>query len=329
MTELKYPTEDVYEGPFLIDIKELLELDTILEKQWQKLVDWHTQKVEEEANRRLADSSQSLRKDLDKDDVIAEIVHEYDWRRSERNVEVQFKGGKTVSATTFEELLNKPFVKDLLPISFSVILEKGPIRAEIKPSYNGVDYSVTVNSHTQVAYEVKEALGQWLADISPSWWLRLWTKITKLFPFQWALVFLFAYVFFLIWVFSDSPREIALQKYHSKLQHEAAVLLNDGRITEDEIPDAIRISLELTTDYLPTDTVIAPRRFPKAWLWAFGLSVIIALLLSFRPRFGIAIGKGAARVQAWRVYIKFVGGTLRLITLNYLILPWLGKLLWD
>jgi len=90
----------------------------------------------------------------------------------------------------------------------------------------------------------------------------------------------------------------------------------------------LRINLELATDYLPADTVVAPRRFPKVWLWALGLSVVLALLLSFRPGFGIAIGKGSVRVRAWRVWLKFVGGTLPLAVLTYLFLPWLGKWLW-
>ena len=240
-----------------------------------------------------------------------------------------FKGGKTATAESFRELLSKPDIKDLLPTSFYVTLEKGPIRVEVKPDYDGVNYSITINSQEQIAHEVKEALGQWFAGISPSWWVRLWAQITNFFPFQWALVLLLAYVFFLIWVSSDSPRDIALQKYHNKLQHEAAVLLEDGRITENEIPDALRISLEFTTDYLPANTVIAPRRIPKTWLWSLGLSIFFAVLLSFRPRFEIAVGKGSARVQAWCNYIKFVKGALSLIILNYLILPWLGKILWD
>lgn len=331
MEELKYPTKDVYEGPLLIGAEELRKLDVVIEKQWQKLMEWHTEKVEEEADRRIADSLQPSWKDLSKDAAIAKVAQEYEWRNSERHVEVQFRGDKTTSAETFEKLLSRPAVKDLLPTSFSVTLEKGPIKAEIEPSYDAYStngYSVEINSSTQIAYEVKEALGRWLGGVSPKWWLRWWAKATRPFPLQWALVFLLGYILLIIWGVSDSPREIALQAYHSKLQHEAAILLEDGHVAEDEVLDALRINLELATDYLPADTVVAPRRFPKVWLWALGLSVVLALLLSFRPRFGIAIGKGSVRVKAWRVWLKFVGGTLPLAVLTYLFLPWLGKWLW-
>jgi len=331
MEQVRYATEDVYEGPFLIDANDLQKLDTVIDTQWEELEQWHRSNVEEEADQRIADPQYTSYRDLDRKEVIAKVAQDYEWRGSERNVEVLFRGDKAASDESFKKLLSRPDLRDLVPTGFSVTLRKGPIQAEINSSHRAFStdgYSVKINNHCQVAYEVKAALGQWLSEVSPKWWMRWWAKATWVFPIQWVLVILLSYILFLSWVDSDSPREIALQAHRSKLQHEAVVLLEDGYVAEDEVPDALRISLELSTEYLPPDTVVGPRKFPTAWFWVIGIAVVLALLLSFRPRFELAVGKGSVRVKVWGVWLKFVGVTLPLGVLIYVVLPLLSTWLW-
>lgn len=332
MEQLHYPTEEVHEGPFLIDRNQLGKFDEIVDAQWSRLCEWHRAQVEAEAERCIADPPYHSYTELSREEVIAKVEDEYEWRPNHREIKVQFKGGKSATAGTFADLVCRPDIEDLVPTSFSVTLHKGPIRTEIEPSYGsttGSGYRVRINSQSELAHGLKAAFSNWLRNASPSWWVKLWARATWAFPVQWVLVLLVGYAFILVWGGSDTPREIAVREYRKRLGNEAGVLLEDGLIRDEEIADAIRISLELAVDYVPPDVEIGARRVPMPWLWALGISALLALLLSFRPSFGLAVGKGAPRVIAWRRWLGFVGGTLPLGIVTYFVLPWLGRFLWN
>jgi len=331
MEHLQYPTEEVRQGPFVIDVDHLKKLDELLEEHWAKLEEWHTRNVDEITDRRVESQPTKRHEDMDRDQIRAEIADSYEWKKSERKLTIGFKGGKKAESQTAKKLLARPDLAELVPEWFSLELTQGPITIKMESTYLASSthgYSVSTNAQVNIAHEAKSAFGRWLGEITPKLWVRLWSKMTWAFPLQWGLFFLLLLVFFAVQTGADSPTEAARQQYQSRLRDAAAVLLEDGTLAEEELAEAARISLELATEYLPPDTELPARRVPKTWLWIIGVSLLLASILSFRPRFELAIGRGSRRVRIWKRWLRFVGYTLPIGALTYVGLPWLAWFLW-
>ena len=320
MAQLVHPSSARFDGPFLIDRKRLVEFDQMIDREWEELEKWYEDQVRQEVVR--LKSEKSYYADKSNEEVRDSVLKSYEFSRCNRDVAIKCKKGKELKGKGFQEIARLPEAVELMPISFTATLERGPLTATIKSG--SLDYKpelmIDVEPNCLYAQGLKSTLEGWVTGVSAPAWQRGWLKVTSAIPFlQWIPAALFLIIFLSALPTSDTARDAALSEYQDQLREDAHELLTDG-VSSEEVARAVELELALSTNYLsPTCALPEVPVFRWPALLALILSVVFGVIASLRPRFHIGLGRGQAVIRRWRWWLRFAFYTVPLLLLSSVI----------
>ena len=111
----------------------------------------------------------------------------------------------------------------------------------------------------------------------------------------------------------------------STAKTEAHTLLNQG-ISKNEVPKAIEILLRMESKFV-TENTTAPAPTPRWYMWLLFAGGIAVFIAGLRPRLIIGIGRGAQKLDAARLWLKFVSVILPGLIFAIILVPYLSRLL--
>lgn len=316
MSRVEYPTTASVRGPILLDASDLDELDEILEKNWLELEKVQQAEIVREAAQRKA--SRSYLSDTEIGDVIAQVAAEYPYDEATRDVTIDFRSGLSLTAETFAQVGRDPQAESEKPTGFKATLTRGRNTATITAS-ESYDLMISVSSGEGPIQETKTELCAWARSRQLPARIRFWSKIASDRPLVWMGASFVAVALFFGGL--SIGQEDFRAEYQESLRAEAAELLSDGAISNDEQERAVAISLALATDYSPSPTSGKSVSFELWSTIAAAVIVVLAFLLSIRRRFALAVGVGTRQVSRWRTWYRFAGYTLPVVLLIQILLP--------
>jgi hypothetical protein len=321
MAQLIHPSSARFNGPFLIDRERLVEFDQMIGREWEELEKWYEDQVQQEVVRRK--SGESYYADKSDEEVRDSVLESYQFSRRTRDVTVKCKKDKELRGNSFQEIARLPEAAELMPVGFTVTLERGPLTATIKSVswFDETRLEIDVNPNCPHAQGLKSTLEDWATRVSAPAWQRVWLKVTSFLPFlQWMPAILFLIVFLGALPNSDAARDVALREYQVQLCKDAHELLADG-VNSEEVARAVELELALSTNYLPP-TYALPGVPVFRWpALAFILSVVFGVISSLRPRLHIGLGRGEAAIRRWKLWLRFSFYKVPVLLLSSVVIP--------
>jgi hypothetical protein len=179
---------------------------------------------------------------------------------------------------------------------------------ERKWSGDTLDINVEPNINSN-AQELYGALRNWVSDFQPPKWLQSWRK------FGWiAAIFLFSVpIAFLL----NLPQQSA----GTAARQEAYKLLSGGGVTPANQSRAIELLLAIESNYDSAPAAAPGRRLLATLI----LSLMAALCISFCPKVVLGIWGGKARLERWRIWVRFVAISIPAMLMSSLAMPWILK----
>jgi hypothetical protein len=318
MPTISYPTQAAFPGPWLVDAKELRELDSLLDalsiKVRERLDGIVESAVEEEiaktTERRTPHAEQQERERLRQ-----QIIRRF---REARTATIELSGGRTVEGERFSDIKAVPSAMGERPTGFRAFLRVAEFQLAISLNeYYLAELKVEVRSDDDEFSQ--EAFGRvrcWIADFEPGRLLRRWYKVND--AVGSIPLFAWAFLFFLLAgsIVVDSPKD--------DLKSEARQLLAQG-ITPANTTRAIELTLAVESDYVPPSHAPNYRLSMKFWGF-FLLGMIVLVCLRICPKMEIGLWAGR-RLEKWRAWMRTVSVTIPATFCLYILLPWIPRFL--
>lgn len=286
MANILYNSNLRISGPWLIEYKDLVELDKIVDEQWQKWMIINEDKISKRIDEELL-----LYPNTDKAALKTRIKDWFDYQYSRRLV-IKFKNGNSLIAHNFEEAAKEPAIKNEIAIEFqwTLMINRFNVDISLNKYFEDLTVSISPDDH-EFAKDFIFIISGWIEEIKPKKYLQ---KMKAWKGVQW-----FSLMSFVVFSLLSSNKD----EYNQVLNAKAAELLKDG-INSTEISEAIRILLEKSTGYLPEKYINNQSIFVDKRFIIFLVLLLISVLLSFIPKNNIGIGKGVEIVRKWKNYIK-------------------------
>lgn len=330
MPEIIHSTEMLPEGPWLISRDHLLELDKLVDAEWQKLVRHHDSLVEKEVEEDLAERTKRFtkeeRSDFDKKAArkqLTERVSERHAYKKRRTLVIHLDGDRRASASSFEEALRDPALLNEKPIGFTLNLRAADIECALKvPVYRrSLQLEVAPDRHP-VAKGLYAALKSWVDGAKPPFWQTVWLRIQSG-GGQWFVWFLslFAILFYFS-TFAPDTSAASRAARHS----EAATLLKSG-VTATNQFKALELILSYESGAIPNSRTFS---VPSWFWWLLCGGPFFCVAIGFVPKVVLGIGRGEESIKNWNKWMKIVGITFPLWVIGTFIWPkiqhWLTNL---
>ena len=311
MAEVIYPSEKTLYGPWLLNLQRLQELDTIVDNQFQKMSVYRDSIIQSELGEKKKEYEETSFNYQD-EELLARVKDSYRIQKYTKQLRVGFKSGKTVIANSFREIAMDKNLENDMPKDFTYKIECVDIEAKITNdtwSDNKISFSV----NTLAIEEAKETYYEfenWLKQVSPPLYVKIWRKIGKWIPF------LFIFLILLIQDKNISTKD--------RLVSEAHEILKDG-INESELEKSIEILLALETKYEKDDSQSDPKPWDFQRIFRAFLILSGILIIMYPPNSIVGICKGEKKLNRWNTWIKIVTYIIPVM----IILPILINLLTD
>lgn len=327
MFNVSHPTEVSVRGPFLLNESELHRLDEVIDSVWKELGDGHEAELQDGARGLIAEIGPYEGQELQA--TIEEIRDHYPYSQSERSVTVRFRSGRSITCETFQEIRRTSDVADETPTAFSVSLVKGEISASIESGDARVfsqGLKISVSSGTGQSQRAKAAFHNWAISARSPVLTRLWARVAA----DRGILILGVMCLLLVWSYfatNFGERDNGLAEYQALLKSEAAILLEDGQIDDEERRTAELILLSLSSDYLPATAQQSSRGLTVGLGVALTAIVTTGGLLFIRKHLALAIGKGTQQVGRWTMWYKVATLTIPGLLGLEILAPLVSRLL--
>jgi len=274
--ELIYTTTLRLHGPWLLETKQLLALDEILE--------------------------QFLSRDIGASEPGVGLPHGF---KNEKSLTILLPNGRELKSSSFKEAMNHIASQNEVARGFEYTATVGSTTASVKlipprkdKKNDGQEepfFEIKVSPPgSSASYEIFGELNNWADSLEVPLWRR-WL-VLELRP--WFRIGLgCSIVFLLLTLLNTSPGPT---EYKESLKQQARALLHDG-INEQNKTKALELVLALESDYIPAGTQPKKARKPIAW---YLIIVYIFGFLSFTPTLCIAIWAGKGRLRWWNWWLK-------------------------
>jgi hypothetical protein len=292
MANIIYNANFRISGPWLIEYKDLVELDKIIDEQWDKWLKINEDKVQKKVDEEIKLSPNTNRATLE-----SRIREWYDYQYS-RELIIKFKNEDSLVFKNFEEAAKEPAIKKEIVKEFQWKLSINRFNVDISLNKYSeqLNVSITPEDH-EFTKDFLFMISGWIADNKPKKYLQViksWKGI------QWyALVTYTGYII----------ASVNNNEYKHILNSRAAELLKDG-INSDEINEAIQILLAKNSEYIPEKYINGQPIFVDNRFIIFIILLLISILLSFIPKNNIGIGKGVEIVKRWKNWLKILFFTI-------------------
>ena len=314
MPQLIYPTSRFLFGPWLIDAKQLDELDRIFDNAESQFSNYRASKIDQAVEAEAKRYGYRKKEELAK--AKERISTGYDYR-FDRVLRIFFDDDVQMVAKSFKEAATDPSVKGKSPIGFTYTVNSGNLKSEVELSKHKdglLSYSINP-SPSPDTQEIEYQIEKWRKSMEPNDWVRLWRIISG---YIW---YAFVFLLFALMVFSQSRTDL----YRDQLKANAREMLNDT-LTQNNSLRALRILLSLESDYVPKDFKPNASRFGLATPTFLIIALLVTLILSTAPKNAFAIGAGELAVKHRRLWIKLISVTLPGSVILPLLLQRIGGL---
>ncbi len=298
MPKVVYPTENKYDGPWLIEYGKLAQLDAVAEKKYQELLQIREKQITEAV--RIEIKTRPDYKKYTSKAAISRLVRErYEFQGESRSVAILLPKERKVVAESFEAARKEKLLDDVVPLGFELQFEVARTSATISLGgydRNTLNYRVR-SSDDSLAADITYEIESWIKSVRPPAWHRFWKMIHG-----WHFLLLF--LLFPIFLVATS---IPSNTYKRHLRVEALQLVRQG-ITVENQPRATQLLLELAIDMPPKTSFDA---LPWRALAIISLTIVgLVFVASFPPRSHVGIGKGENRIKFWRIYLQILSVTI-------------------
>ena len=306
MSEIIHSTYYYGKGPWLLKKASLLELDKLVDYEWEKLVEWTTNEEQNEKAKFLKDT-------ITKFEHVDEKAAEKLWRptsRCERELLIFLSGDRRVPVPNFESAFREPLLVNETPIGFSLEVTVKNIRCKLcTGSFSSLTLSVSPDEK-QEARRLFAALRNWIGTVNPPLFQVLWRALS---PLQWSV---FAAVCWVAIQSVSDPAELA----RATRQTESLEILRTG-VSSTNQAKALELILSYQCGAIPS---AGSRQIPTRYLWFVVSGVVVCLALHFRPKILLGIGKGEDSISKWERWMTFVGITFPV----WLVGTWIWPRIW-
>ena len=285
--ELLYPTTLGLRGPWLLETKQLLHLDEILERFRCRDPGADDYGSESKLSLTIFLSRERVLKTTNFREAMAHIA-------SQNEVAKGFEYIATMQITTASVRL-MPRKKD-----------------EDNDEEQEPFFEVKVNPQSgSASYDIFVELRNWADTVEAPLW-KQWLLFAPRILYRVALGIIF--FAFIATLFNNSP---TAAEYKDALKEQARTLLRDG-INQQNQSKALEFVLALESDYIPAGTKLQRARKPIA---RYLIAIYVFGFLSFTPVSCIAIWAGKRRLHLWNLWTKFNTVTIPGLMLTYWFLP--------
>jgi hypothetical protein len=312
MKKTVFHTIFTVEGPILLTRQQLERLDDVIESIWRDFEDIHNRAFDELVEQRCIEHQAT--KSLPCDDFVRTIVKDSVARyfhRKEKHITLKFSDQSTAQFDGFQSLFLDTELLHRLPIKCVVQL-----RAADKECNFQIDqHSLTVTvlpERDEFTQKVFMKFKNWYESSRPSILFSLWGKHSQFIGWI-GLCFFATHI-----LFNSIDYGTRVDSLYAR---EARQIVQDG-VSDDNYSKSIQLILAKTYDINPNDKPMVRPKWHPLLLWG---GRIYCLLLLFRPKSTIAVGRGIYYVKCWNIYFKFIIISLpAYIALTY-FLPFLIK----
>jgi hypothetical protein len=331
MPSISYPTSLNIDGPWILDAKNLEDLDRLADSCWNSMCEKRAALIESAlANwkeKRLT-SEPVLKKTGELEDERQEREHlekMYPFEVKSRKIVVYLSGGRSAEGQIFGELTALASVHEEIPRGFDLSMEvaRSKLNVRVEPDYSGaLELRISTSSNEDpYAQELFGKLQNWATEIQPKRWLHWWLTLRPLSYILSGLTLLAMWAAFLI---SINPITVA-DPGPGPLHRQAWDLLKEG-ITQANEAKAIGILLAMESDYgaSPVKTTRRTIRF-QVWIY-LGLALIVSAAFRVAPKGAIGLWDGRRKVARQRKWIRIVSVSIPSLVLTSILIPWLVRL---
>jgi len=316
MAILTYPTQTTVRGPLLIDSDQLTTLDNIFDEQMEKLrAVWKEDpaimvqvRIGDDINR-VTDVKTKARIIKDTQETVASV-----YGGESRSAVIYLPKGRTVSSDRFSDAIAQAHVADQVANGFRYDLQVGITKASVSLSPDSESLNVQVSAEQQtIGLALFGLLENWISDIRPPRWQRLWAQLTLVFVvllFVWCLmgaILLFRPV--------NAPASVRYQSESQQLLKQGVNQSNQNKATE--------LVLAIVSDYNPNNQVL--KRGLKWWGYYLA-GILVFTTLCIRPGVVIGIWGGKRRLALWRGWMKLIWVTIPGLVLTTVLWPQILRL---
>jgi hypothetical protein len=322
MTKIAYPTEIDIDGPWLIEGGRLQELDSVLDKCFEKMRVENTRMVNERIEAKILERMQErhltevdvakLRADYEKSPPW------YGFDGDKRSVTIYLSGGRTIEGARFSDFLATATLQNEIARGFVATAKVGQTEATVRLASGYFQNHLSIKTsprNNDVALETFGLLQNWQVDVSPKRWQQLWLKVSWLLP-MFAVIWLVIGMSVMAGLADAAPQR--------QLKEEARQLIRQGINPSNQLR-AEQLLLEIESDYVP-DQKTPDQISPRMWTYfVVGLACLIAL--SFCPKLCIGIWADRAKLQHYRWWFRVISVTIPGLLITRVAFPWLPHLL--
>lgn len=299
MSKLYIPSKKEIKGPWLLNRKQLEELNEILEFTKINLSESQRKEIGDKLKKRIEDGEF---KDLDD-----AVQYERKFFTNEVKISVSFedKNNKSLKGDSILDLLKDPHLQDFKPTLLKAEIEYGysnKLELRVGKMYDG-EFSFNLKAYdNDIEDEIKYKLESWSDDHKPSKASQIWLKYGFLIFMVSTIIFSFTAGFIYT---IEEPNAIKI--YNPQIKN----LIETG-ITDQNQNEAIDLILKSISNYTPED---AERKeiFSPTAIKISGIAFLLIILSLIKPRTTLGIGRNKLKLLLYKRYIQVVLVTLPII----------------
>lgn len=304
MGQLYIPGQKKIQGPWLLEIPELEELNEIFDYIESKVSESYDSEIYEEASR-------DLKKELYKDiDEAIKGTKEYYEKRKVKRVILVSSDEKRLIDNSLKGILMDPKLKDFKPKELNLDIDYGnnnKFSLQIKTRFDG-DLEYTTKCFLQDAQEeIMYKIENWMEKHQPNKAKQIWLEHCYTIMYGAILIALLSGIFI-----------VTTTTYDFKPLYKVEIeRLIKAKITDQNRNQATELLLKYVTDYNPKANQQV-KKINKIPLQICAISIFCFLVAFFKPTTSIGIGKSKRSTRFYKLYSNFV---LFTIPLTFIVPP--------
>jgi hypothetical protein len=322
MKDIIYSTELKIDGPWLINKDALSELGTIIDESWHNLNQRKSDIINERVKKYLEEERKKGRLDkltedeLKKEEDFARKQATSWYRTQDKNIIFKLGRDKTYATDSISTALKEQALINEEVTGLDIKFGSAEILAEVSVDK---DYEklliLTQPEREDASKELFVRLREWAIKYRAPIWQRLWKQ---LYGMQWFI--LLGIIILSSILVPDSNKRIM-----SYAKNEAQKILSDG-VEESEIKKAIELLLIIQSKYSPN---VEENNYPMWFKLLVWVGIIVSVILSFRPKLIIGIGKGNEKLKLWTRWLRFISITIPGLIFGSIIWPYVSEWVLD
>ncbi|WP_338648220.1 hypothetical protein V5J73_05710 [Flavobacterium sp. KS-LB2] len=297
MGQIIIPTDRKINGPWILDLKSLEELNEVLltiEEKLEQASEVLLTKTAESYLEEYKDRHENI--DLESAKLKVKNIN-YKFNSSEKFALIITKQGNKIKDDNLLSILKGNEINEYNPTELKIHIRKGPCEftLEVTTNYQGELETRIKSVDDDIFNDINYEINKWIENHKPTLIMQKWSGW---FPFA-------AFPIIMMLVFA-TPLFIKNDKdaYKTQLEQKANFLLKDG-LTPVETTKAIEIILQHESDYVP-ETFKQDNKINEILGTVWIITILGLIILMIKPNTVIGLGKSRWKIKFYKRWIYFV-----------------------